>query len=199
MGALQQVFAIQKEMTATDPMQAMVSPKQMYSALSDFVELNGLGDPDQFFLDPESPEGQQMAQMKQQQSQQQQQQMMQEQQTQLQMQQMALDAQQKVAQAEQVKAQATMQNGQLKAQIDAMKAQHQQEIDQMKNQIAAAKEAGTQRFNIQKLQTDAALKLTELELSAKRDLNKDVADNQGAVNGSGGPTEGSTAGESSAS
>ena len=83
MGALQQVFAIQKEMNATDPMQAMVSPKQMYSALSDFVELNGLGDPDQFFLDPESPEGQQMAQMKQQQAQQQQQQAMQEQQTQL--------------------------------------------------------------------------------------------------------------------
>ena len=125
MGALQQVFAIQKEMVATDPMQAMVSPKQMYSTLSDFIELNGLGDSDQFFLDPESPEGQQMAQMKQQQAQQNQQQMMQEQQTQLQMQQMALDAQQKVAQAEQVKAQATMQNGQLKAQIDAMKAQHQ--------------------------------------------------------------------------
>ena len=75
MGALQQVFAIQKEMVATDPMQAMVSPKQMYSALSDFVDLNGLGDPDQFFLDPESPEGQQMAQMKQQQAQQQQQQL----------------------------------------------------------------------------------------------------------------------------
>ena len=199
MGALQQVFAIQKEMVATDPMQAMVSPKQMYSTLSDFIELNGLGDSDQFFLDPESPEGQQMAQMKQQQAQQNQQQMMQEQQVQLQMQQTALDAQQKVAQAEQVKAQATMQNGQLKAQIDAMKAQHQLEVDQMKNQISAVKEAGTQRFNIQKLQTDAALKLTELELNAKRDLNKDVADNQGAVNGSGGPTEGSTAGESSAS
>jgi hypothetical protein len=193
MGALQQVFAIQKEMVMSDPTQSMVGPKQMYSALSDFVELNGLGDPDQFFLDPESPEGQQMLQQKQQQAQQQQQQAMQEQQTQIQMQQAALQAQQQVAQAEQVKAQATMQNGQLKAQIDAMKAQHQQEIDQMKNQISAAKEAGTQRFNIQKLQTDAALKLTELELNAKRDLNKDVQDNQGAVNGSE-STEGSAAG-----
>jgi hypothetical protein len=69
----------------------------------------------------------------------------------------------------------------------------------MKNQIAAAKEAGAQRFNIQKLQTDAALKLTELELSAKRDLNTDVQDNKEALNGSGGSSEGSTAGQSSAS
>ena len=184
MGALQQIYQLQKDMVMTDPSQAMVAPKQMYATLSDFIDLNGLGDPDQYFLDPESPEGQQMAQMKQQQAQQQQQQMMQEQQAQLQMQQMALDAQQKVAQAEQVKAQATMQNGQLKAQIDAMKAQHQLEIDQMKNQITAAKEAGQQRFNVQKLQTDTAIKLTELELQAKRDLNKDVQDNKEALNGS---------------
>ena len=92
-----------------------------------------------------------------------------------------------------------MENGQLKAQIDAMKAAHTQEIEQMKAQISAAKEAGAQRFNIQKLQTDAALKLTELEIAAKRDLNKDVQDNQGAVNGSGGSTEGSKAGQSGAS
>jgi hypothetical protein len=194
MGALQQIYQLQKDMVMTDPTQSMVGPKQMYSTLSDFIELNGLGDADQFFLDPESPEGQQMAQQKMQQQQQQQQQMMQEQQQQLQMQQMALDAQQKVAQAEQVKAQATMQNGQLKAQIDAMKAQHQLEVDGMKNQISAAKEAGQQRFNVQKLQTDTAIKLTELELQAKRDLNKEVADNQGAVNGSGGSTEGSASG-----
>ena len=193
MGALQQVFAIQKEMVATDPTQAMVTPKQMYATISDYIELNGLGDSGQFFLDPESPDGQQMAQQKQQKAQQNQQQMMQEQQQQLQFQQIALDAQQKVAQAEQVKAQATMQNGQMKAQIDAMKATHQQEIDQLKAQIDMAKEAGQQRFQVAKLQTDAALRLTELEINAKRDLNKEVADNQGAVNG-GGPTEGSAAG-----
>ena len=65
----------------------------------------------------------------------------------------------------------------------------------MKNQIAAAKEAGQQRFNVQKLQTDAALKLTELELNAKRDLNKDVQDNQGAV-GEGGSAKGTKKGQS---
>ena len=198
MGALQQIFAIQQQFQQ-DPMQAMVTPKHMYATLNDFINFNGLGDSEQYFANPESPEGQQLGQQKAQEAQQAQQQQMQMQAQQLEMQQQALQAQQQVAQAEQVKAQATMQNGQLKAQIDAMKASHQQEIDMMKNQIAAAKEAGAQRFNVQKLQTDAALKLTELELAAKRDLNKDVQDNQGAVNGSGGSTEGSKAGQSGAS
>ena len=54
----------------------------------------------------------------------------------------------------------------------------------MKNQITAAKEAGQQRFNVQKLQTDTAIKLTELELAAKRDLNKEVEDNKQATTAS---------------
>lgn len=195
MGALQQVYQIQSAMVQQDPMQSMVSPKQLYATLNDYVTLNGLGDPDQFFLDPDSPEGQQFAQQKQQQAQQNEQQMMQEKQMQLQMQQTTVQAQAQVAQAEMQKAQATQENGQLKAQIDAMKAQHQLEIDTMKNQIAAAKEAGNQRFQVQKLQADTALKLTELELAAKRDLNKEVQDNQGAVNGSG-PAEGGSTGTS---
>ena len=178
MGALQQVFAIQKEMVATDPMQAMVSPKQMYSTLSDFVDLNGLGDSDQFFLDPESPEGQQMAQMKAQQAQQNQQQQMQQQEQQLQMQQAALQAQQTVAQAEMQKAQATLQNGQLKEQINAMKASHANEMDQLKTALQAAKDKKQSDFQIQQLKTTAALKLTELEINAKRDLSKQNADNE---------------------
>ena len=193
MGSLQQIFAIQKEMVTNDPTQSMVTPKQMYSTLNDYINLNGLGDPEQYFLNPESQEGQMLAQQKAQEGQQAQQQQTQMQAQQLEMQQQALQAQQQVAQAESVKAQATMQNGQLKAQIDAMKAQHQLEIDQMKNQITAAKEAGQQRFNVQKLQTDTAIKLTELEMAAKRDLNKDVQDNKEALNESG-SAEGSTAG-----
>ena len=105
---------------------------------------------------------------------------------QLQMQQQALQAQQKVADAEMQKAQATMMNGQLKEQINAMKAE-----------MEALKDAGQQRFNIQKLQTDAALKLTELEINAKRDLNRDVQDNKEALNG--GSTKGSEERASSAS
>ena len=80
-----------------------------------------------------------------------------------------------------------MMNGQLKEQINAMKAE-----------MEALKDAGQQKFNIQKLQTDAALKLTELELTAKRDLNRDVQDNKEALK-NGGSTKGSEERASSAS
>ena len=43
-----------KEMVATDPTQSMVTPKQMYATLNDFINMNGLGDPEQYFLNPES-------------------------------------------------------------------------------------------------------------------------------------------------
>ena len=185
MGSLQQIFAIQQQFMQ-DPMQTLVTPKHMYATLNDFINMNGLGDSEQYFANPESPEGQQIAQMKAQEGQQQQQQMLQEQQMQLQMQQQALQAQQKVADAEMAKAQATMMNGQLKEQINAMKAE-----------MEALKDAGQQQFQIQKLKTDAALKLTELEINAKRDLNRDVQDNKEALNG--GSTEGSTQRASSAS
>lgn len=193
MAALQQIYQIQTQLSQGDPSQAMVTPKQMFATLNDFINLNGLGDSEQYFLNPESPEGMQVAQQKQQQMQQKQQQDMQMQQMQLQMQQTTVQAQAQVAQAEMAKAQAQAQNNQMKAQIDAIKVQHQTELENMKNQIAMAKEMGQQRFNVQKLQTDAALKLTEMELSAKKDLNKEVADNQGVVNGSG-PAKGSKKG-----
>jgi hypothetical protein len=48
----------------------------------------------------------------------------------------------------------------------------------MKAQMTAMKEMGNQRFQVQKLQTDTAIKLTELELQAKRDLSQQFADNE---------------------
>jgi len=101
----------------------------------------------------------------------------------IQMQLQALQAQQTVAQAEMQKAQATLQNGQLKAQIDHMKNQHAMEMDQLKAALQGVKDEKQNEFQIQKLKTDAALKLTELEINAKRDLNKDINDNKDAVNG----------------
>ncbi len=189
MGALQQVFAIQKEMVATDPMQAMVTPQQMYSTLNEYVSLNGLGDPEQFFLDPQSPQGQQVAQQKAQEGQQQQQQMMQQQQQQLEMQQQALQAQMQVAQAEQTKAQATLQNGQLKEQINAMKAQHTNELEQMKTALQAAKDSAKQSFDYDKLRTDTALKLTEMETNSKMQLERELQANKESLNGSGRATD----------
>ena len=123
------------------------------------------------------PDGMQFGQMKAQQGQQQQQQAMQEQQQQLEMQVAALNAQQTVAQAEMQKAQATLQNGQLKAEIDHLKNQHVVELDQLKAQLQAVKDAKGE-FKVAKLKTDAALKLTELEIAAKRDLSQQNEENK---------------------
>ena len=83
MGALQQIFAIQQQLQQ-DPSQALVTPKQTFSTISDFINLNGLGDSEQYFLNPEIPEGQEVAQQKAQEGQQAQQKQMEEQQQQLQ-------------------------------------------------------------------------------------------------------------------
>jgi hypothetical protein len=181
--ALQQVLALQQGMMANDPMNPLVDYNKVYNTLDNISSLADIGEAEKFFYNPQSPEGQQYGQQKQQEGQQGQQQAMQEQQQQIEFQQQALQAQMQVAQAEQIKAQATLQNGQLKAQIDSMKAQHQLEMDQLKAALQGVKDEKQSEFQIQKLKTDAALKLTELEIQAKRDLNKDIQDNKEAVNG----------------
>jgi hypothetical protein len=185
MGTLMQMLQVQQGMMQTDPINPLVDYSKIYNTLDELSDLSGVGEGEKYFYNPMSPEGQQFGQQKQQQGQQQQQQAMQQQQQQLEMQQAALQAQMQVAQAEQTKAQATMQNGQMKEQINAMKAAHTQELEQLKTALQAAKDSKQNDFQIQQLKTNAALKLTELEINAKRDLNKDIADNQGAVNGSG--------------
>lgn len=197
LAALQQIFQTQMQFKQM-PDNVLVDAKQLYNSLDDMVGLADLGEAEKYFMNPNGPEGQQFAQMKAQSDQAAQQEMMQKEQMQLQMQQQALQAQMQVAQAEQTKAQATLQNGQLKEQINAMEAQHTQELERLKTALQAAKDQKQNDFQIQQLKTNAALKLTELEIQSKRDLNKDIVDNQGAVNGSG-STEGSEERASSAS
>ncbi len=182
-GMLTQLLQVQQGIMTQDPMNPLVDYSKVYNTLDELVDLAGVGETEKYLYNPMSPEGQQFGQQKAQEGQQQQQQAMQQQQQQLEMQQQALQAQQTVAQAEMQKAQATLQNGQLKEQINAMKAQHTQELEQLKTALQAAKDNKQSEFQIQQLKTNAALKLTELEINAKRDLNKDIADNQGAVNG----------------
>ena len=181
--ALQQVLALQQGLMANDPMNPLVDYGKVYNTIDTMSSLADLGEAEKYFYNPQSQEGQQFGQMKQQEGQQQQQEAMQKDQMAIQMQQQALQAQQTVAQAEMQKAQATLQNGQLKAQIDHMKNQHAMEMDQLKAALQGVKDEKQNEFQIQKLKTDAALKLTELEINAKRDLNKDINDNKDAVNG----------------
>ena len=183
MGALTQMYQIQQGLMQTDPMNPLVDYSKIFNTIDELSDLSGIGEAEKYLYNPNSPEGQQFGQQKAQQGQAQQQEMMAKEQMQIQMQQAALQAQQKVADAEMQKAQATMANGQLKEQINGMKAQHQAELDQLKTALQAAKDNKQQDFQIQNMKTQAALKLTELEINAKRDLNKDAQDNKEAFNG----------------
>jgi hypothetical protein len=188
LNALMQIFQTQMQFKQM-PDNVLVDTKQLYNSLDDMVGLADLGEAEKYFLNPNGPEGQQFAQMKAQQDQAAQQEMMQKEQMQIQMQQAALEAQMRVANAEQMKAQATMENGQLKAQID-----------HLKNQLTSAKDAAKQSFDYDKLKTDAALKLTEMEQAAKKQLDNELVQNKEVLNGSGsakGSAKGS-AGESRA-
>ena len=191
LAALQTLFQTQMQFTQM-PENVLVDTKQLYNTLDDMVELADLGEAEKYFMNPQSPEGQQFAQMKQQQNQQNQQEMMQKEQMQIQMQQQALQAQMQVANAEQTKAQATMQNGQLKEQINAMESQHKTEIEQMKAALQSAKDSAKQAFDYDKLKTDTALKLTELETNSKMQLERELRANKESLNGSGSTERGET-------
>jgi hypothetical protein len=173
LNALMQIFQTQMQFKQM-PDHVLVDTKQLYNSLDDMVGLADLGEAEKYFLNPNGPEGQQFAQMKAQQDQAAQQEMMQKEQMQIQMQQAALEAQMRVASAEQMKAQATLENGQLKAQID-----------HLKNQLTAAKDSAKQSFDYDKLKTDAALKLTEMEQAAKKQLDNELVQNKEVLNGSG--------------
>jgi hypothetical protein len=179
---LQQLLGVQQQMMQ-DPAQPLVDYNKVYNTLDQITTLGDIGEAEKYFYNPNSQEGQMFGQQKQQGQQQQAQEMMQKEAMQLEMQQATVQAQMKVADAEMGKAQATQQNGQLKAQIDAMKNQYNQEIEQLKVALQAAKDNKAQEFQLQNMKTQAALKLTELEIQAKRDLNKDVQDNKDALNG----------------
>jgi hypothetical protein len=167
------------------PDNVMVDTKQLFNALDDMVGLSDLGEAEKYFMNPDTPEGQQYAQQKAQSDQAMQQEMMQKEQMQIDMQMQALQAQQKVADAEMQKAQATLMNGQLKEQINAMKATANAEIEGLKTQLQAAKDAAKQSFDYDKLKTDTALKLTEMETNAKMQLERELQANKESLNGSG--------------
>ena len=80
-----------------------------------------------------------------------------------------------------------------------MKAAHTQEIDQIKAAMQAIKDEKKQAFDYDKLRTDAALRLTELEVQAKRDLSQQNADNKAEKVSESGSTKGGEEGPGSES
>lgn len=136
--AVGQVIMFQKDILA-NPGQSLIKEQQVFTALDDFCKLSGMPGAASYFLDPNSPEGQQ--------NKQQVDQSMAEQTKQEQAQQQVLaEAQSKIANAEESKARTaeqnvvlTHQNNQLKSQIDAVGKEKDNEIKQLQQQLAEAK------------------------------------------------------------
>lgn len=171
-GALLKVMDIQSQLAAL-PGQALVNESKAFAALNEFCKLSGLNGASQFFLDPASQEGQQQKQAAAQSQQQTQQQA-------IAMQMEQLKAEQTLAQAEVMKAQAAAENNKLKAQIEALKL----ELTRAKDQASAAKESASMQFMYDKLETDASLKLLELDKAAD-EFSKTMAQTEAAIDDAG--------------
>ena len=155
------------------PGQTLVTPEQEFSAFKKYCILSGLGSPEAYFVDPESPHGLELGKGAQQA---QQEQKMKEDQQNMAMLKMQTD----LAQAEMQKAQAQMANVQLKAQVEQMNLQIK-EAEAIANN---AEESAQLQLEYAKLRSDEALKITEIESKERIEVTKAHQQNKAAINGS---------------
>lgn len=152
------------------PGQSLVNPSKIFTALCDFTKENELGEGHMYFMDPNSPEGQQAAQQAAQQMQMQQQKQEEANNVMVQAQAATAQAALKVAQAEEANVQLRSQNDQLKSQIEALKAQ-------------ADANQKSQDMLLKKYQIDttAALQLTKIEADAKAQEDANYLQNEALI------------------
>jgi hypothetical protein len=155
---LQSVIALQKDMVMNGSI--LTDETHGYAAVTDAVNLSGIRNPERFFISPDSPEGKQKAAERDKKAQEQQQ-------KEDQMQAMTMEMQQKIGQAELQKAQADIMAQQVKLENERL----QMQLDQMK--------AGSeQMFDYAKLSSEIALRLTEMEQQAGKDLSAEYEANK---------------------
>jgi hypothetical protein len=177
--ALQNIMVIQEKIMAM-PGQALCNPSKLYATLDDACKFAGLNGAGKYFVNPDSPQGQQATQQADQKSQQDQQK--QEQMTIEQFRQQA-----EIAKSATTTAEAQQMNVKLKGEVELAKHQHameklslQAQNDELKNELAQSKilvdtlssknQIDKQLdFDYDKLHTDAALKLIDIEATAKQD------------------------------
>lgn len=163
-GALQGIQAIQKEMLAQG--MTTTTAEKLYESSVDMAEYLGVQHPEQYFVDPASEEGMQLAQQQQEQQQAMQQKQEQQEQFQMQLAQMQTEYQGQVAQAELGKAQAQM----AKTQADA-------HIDRLQQQIDALKAGEESRLKQEQMNRDTAMNLLKLEQERQEQLDSEYQQN----------------------
>lgn len=171
--AISSILTLQEKIMA-NPNQALVTEKEVFAALNDFAKFNGMPGVSGYFLDPNSPEGQQNKQAIDQSAQQTQQKQMEDQQKEL-------ESMMKLANAEESKARAAEQNVQLQAQVQNLKQQLEFEKMSSNNQLALMKQELAETKELLNKQTkDAELEhkyydtdaRTQVELRRIDALNK---------------------------
>ena len=162
---LEKVVTLQSSLK--DAGSVMFSEQKAYTAITDTIKLSGIKGPERYITSPDSPEGQQASQQKQQQQQE-------EKQKADQMQIAMARAQLMLAQAEKMKADAAMVSQQVKAKNDTLT----QENNKLKTIIDAADKSDQTQFDYDKLASDAALHLTNLEAQYNKDFSQQNADNR---------------------
>ena len=182
--AITQVIAIQEKIIA-NPMQSMISEKQIFTAIDDFCKFSGLNGAVRYFIDPSSPEGQQKAQQAVQSQQE-------NQNKQDQMNQLAIKAQTDIAQAEMIKAQSAAEVARAKAQTDNVKNQLQMQKQMADVQIASLKQELDRAkaisdsmgkdaqldFQYDQMETNAAIELTRIEADKQSEENANYEANR---------------------
>ena len=163
--ALQGIQINQKELLAQGA--PIVSQDKLYESSVDIARYLGVNNPEQYYVDPSSEEGQQAAQQAQEAQEAEQAKMEEEQAFQRDLQTKTVEAQTQVAQAEMAKAQVQGQNNQLRHQID-----------QLKQQLAQAEASADIQLQHEELNRDTAIKLLDLEQKANTQLDKEYQQNK---------------------
>ena len=173
---LNAITLVQKELM--DRGSVMTDEAKIFASITDAAKLQGLKNPEKYFVDIESPAGKQK---KEQQSQQKQQ----DKQKDEQMRMIMFQSQQKIAEAELMKGQADMQAQQVELQTKQQKQQSDNQIamlemqlDQAQSEADQYREGSKLRFDYEKLASDQAIKIAELELEANRDMSAQVEENR---------------------
>lgn len=180
--ALMQVLGFQEKILQ-NPAQALVSEQQVFAALNDFAKFSGMPGAGAYFLDPNSPEGQQNKKQVDEQQQQ-------SQEAELKEKQLLATTQESLAKAETIKAEAAQQSVQLKAELENQKQMHElqkaewsSQMEALKQQLAEAKTLGDQDIAREKIahayyQTDVTANVAY----AQMDMNKQITNSGEDVN-----------------
>lgn len=181
---LAQVLLYQSQIVAT-PGQSLVNPTKVFAALNDFVKTSGMPGASPYFLDPESPEGQEFKKQVDASTEK-------AQQADLKERQLLANAQETVAKAEQGKAQAAMAGVQIKGQNERLKTQLQtlesksaaiiqdlqQQLKEAELQLKDVHHAEDLQFKYDQLQQQLEIALAQLEQAkAQANANKSSGDN----------------------